>query len=332
MFTEGKQWHDQRLLLQPSFTPTRIRSHTETIQRATETAASEWQKEKTIDLRARCSELTLSILADTLFPIDLTTERGTIVRNVVTALADEVDSSLVQFLPEWAPRTPTERRFDRAMAALDELIEQLIDEHQRTDSEYDDLLSVLLTADDSVMDDATVRDQLVTFLFAGHETTALALTYSLWLLSGHPAVRQQLNQKRIEHVINEALRLYPPAYSLYREPQDVVDLGGYRIERGTTIEHPVYTVHRDPRWWDDPDAFVPERWEQNTNRPEYAYFPFGGGPRHCIGMRFAMDELKIALSILAQRFDFERVTESIDPSPRMLLDPGRVMVRVKNGS
>lgn len=337
VFTDGEQWRDQRSLLQPLFTPERLRSYTESIRTASATAASEWHTEDTIDLRAACSKLTLSILADTLFTIDLTTERGAIVRDAVSAIRDRTDITNITYVwPEWAPRTPTQRRFDRAMADLDGLIEELIDERRQTHTDHDDLLAALLSADDSVMDE-TVRDQLVTFLFAGHETTALALTYTLWLLSGHPGVSErvrteQTEESALDHAIKESLRLYPPAYLLYREPREDVILGGYRIPRGTTLQLPAYTVHRDPRWWDDPDAFVPDRWAGTTSRPEYAYFPFGGGPRHCIGMRFAMMELNVALTTLVQRLAFERATDSLTPTPNALLDPGRVTMRVRDRS
>ncbi|UPM44350.1 cytochrome P450 [Halocatena salina] len=329
VFTEGEQWQTHRSLLQPEFTPERLRSHEASIRAVVSAAASEWSAEETIDLRTACSKLTLSILANTLFTIDLTTARGAVVREAASAIAARTDISRLTYIwPEWAPRTPTQRRFDRAMADLDELIEELICERRQTDT-GDDLLGVLLSAD--AMDEDTVRDQLVTFLFAGHETTALALTYALWLLSGHPAVSERVRAERKtapETVIKETLRLYPPTYLIYRETQHDVALGGYRISRGTTLQLPAYTVHRDPRWWNEPDAFVPDRWNETTDRPEYAYFPFGGGPRHCIGIRFAMTELNIALTELLQRLEFERITESLTPSPNALLEPGQVMMRV----
>lgn len=164
------------------------------------------------------------------------------------------------------------------------------------------------------------------------EPTALALTYTLWLLSGHPGVCERVRAEQTEgtildHVIKESLRLYTPTHLLYREPREDVVLGGYRVPRGTTLQFPTYTVHRDSRWWDKPDAFVPHRWAGTTNRPEYAYFPFGGGPHHCIGMRFAMTELNVALTKLLQRLTFERVTESLTLSPSALLDPGAVTMR-----
>ncbi|WP_248903471.1 cytochrome P450 [Halocatena marina] len=349
-FAEGEQWQRQRSGLQPVFTPNRIRTYADTIVAETAATADSWEKEGTIDLRKACSKLTLSILASTVFNIDLDGHRrGTVVRNAVDAIADRVDiTGAMTLIPEWAPRTPTERRFDRAMADLDELIETLIAERDDRPDAHDDLLAVLLDTDfGDAMDKSMVRDQLVTFLFAGHETTALALTYALWLLSDHPATRRRLERELnavcgssrptatdldsldyTEHVIKETLRLYPPVYIIYRQPRQQTTLGGYRISSDATLQLATYDVQRDPRWWDDPNSFTPERWTETTSRPEYAYLPFGGGPRHCIGMRFAMTELKLALATLTQRAKLDRVTESIDPSPSVLLDPGRVNMRV----
>ncbi|WP_276278983.1 cytochrome P450 [Halorussus caseinilyticus] len=215
----------------------------------------------------------------------------------------------------------------------------------------DDLLSLLVAAadtDETGMDPEAVRDQLVTFLFAGHETTATALTYACWLLAGNPDARQRLDAEldavldgrdptfaelpELDYtgqVVKEALRLYPPIYALYRQPKKPVVLGGYRIPADTTLQLATYSVQRDDRWWDTPDEFRPERWgsearsasdasgersEPRANdHPEYAYLPFGGGPRHCIGMRFATTEMKLVLATLARRVEFERVTAELNP-------------------
>lgn len=349
-FTEGEQWQRQRSGLQPVFTPNRIRTYADTMVAETAATAELWEKEGLIDLRKACSKLTLSILASTVFNINLDgRHRGTVVRNAVDAITDRMDiTGAMTLLPEWALRTPTERRFDRAMTDLDELIETLIAERGGRPDERDDLLAVMLdTGLGDAMDKSTVRDQLVTFLFAGHETTALALTYALWLLSDHPATRRRLERELnvvcgssrptaadldsldyTENVIKEALRLYPPVYIIHRQPRQKTTLGGYRIPADATLQLATYDVQRDPRWWNDPKSFTPERWTETASRPEYAYFPFGGGPRHCIGMRFAMTELKLTLATLAQRIKLDRVTESIDPSPSVLLDPGRVNMRV----
>lgn len=351
-FTEGDQWRRQRSALQPAFTPRQIQTHADSIVEETSISANHWSKRREIDLRNACSKLTLSILVDSLFDIDLDSDRGTTIRNAATAVGDLVDASgAAMLLPEWAPRTPTERRYDRIMAQFDDLISDLIVERREAVSEYDDLLTMLLDvefADGSRMDESTVRDQLITFFFAGHETTSVALTYAIWLLSGNPSVRSRLNAEleavsdgsgltfadlpaleTTEGIIKEALRLYPPIYSFYRQPRQDLMLGNFRISSDTTLQLATYNIQRDPRWWDNPDAFAPERWQkEDASRPEFAYLPFGGGPRHCIGMRFAMIELKLALATLAQHVEFERITDTITPAAKGVLDPGCVKMRV----
>jgi len=169
----------------------------------------------------------------------------------------------------------------------------------------------------------------MTFLFAGHETTALTLTYAIFLLATNPEKQARVHEELdalgggpptaadlsdlpyLERVIQEALRLYPPAFVVFREPTTDVELGGYTIPAGSTLSLPQWNVHRDSRWYDDPEQFRPERWTEAMEEelPEYAYFPFGGGPRHCIGMRFATMEARLILATLCQRFAFEPVTE-----------------------
>ena len=176
---------------------------------------------------------------------------------------------------------------------------------------------------------------MVTFLFAGHDTTSLALTYTFLLLATHPDVRERLDREHAEvldgdtpsiadlpdlayteRVIKESLRLYPPAYVLFRQAAEDVEIGGYRIPAGSKVTLPQFRLHVDGRFWGDPEAFRPERWtdEMEDELPDYAYFPFGGGPRHCIGMRFAMAELKHLVPTFAQRVDFDLVS---DPDPEL---------------
>ncbi|WP_267640175.1 cytochrome P450 [Haloarchaeobius amylolyticus] len=369
-FTEGEQWRRDRQLLQPAFTPRHVQSFADTMVARTASAADDWAAEGTVDLRESASALTLDILVGTLFDIDLDAERGQVVREAMSALADRI-SGASTMVPEWLP-TPAKRRFDRRMAALDEMVEALVRERRAGDGpgSRDDLLDTLLAAeypDGSTMDAEHVRDQLVTFLMAGHETTAVALTYILWLLAGDSTVRDRLDAEIAtvcggsdptfadlpalevaEAVVNEALRLYPPVYAIYRQPVADTVLGGYELQEDQTLILGTYQIHRDDRWWDDPERFRPERWldagggededgeDENgeaadaEDRPEYAYFPFGGGPRHCIGMRFARMELQLALVTLARRLDFERVTETVEPSAKVTLDPGTVRLRVRD--
>jgi cytochrome P450 len=356
-FTEGEPWRRDRQLLQPAFTPHHLQSFAETMVDRTGDAADSWATDGTVDLRTASSDLTLDILVGTLFDLDLGAERGRVVRDAVDAIAERT-SGLSMLVPGWLP-TPSKRRFDRRMAALDELVADLVRERRAVPDGPEaggDLLDTLLAAeypDGSSMDAERIRDQLVTFLFAGHETTAVALTYAVWLLAGHPTVRDELDAELAavcgeddptiddlaqlewtEAIVKEALRMYPPVYAIYRQPVEDTILGGYEVCADETLVLASYHIHRDSRWWDDPDAFRPERWlgDGDDDRPEYAYFPFGGGPRHCIGMRFATMELTLALATLARRLEFERGTDDLTPAAKTTLDPGRVRMRVEKSA
>ncbi len=361
-FAEGERWRRQRTALQSAFTPRKIRSYADEMVGHTAALCDDWTDGEVVEVGDAFATLTLRILTRALFDLDFDAERGAVVREATDAISTMMDRfGLLSVLPEWVP-TSTERRYERAMADLDALVEKLLAERgtgtdRDTDApERDDLLSLLVVAadaDETGMDREAVRDQLVTFLFAGHETTATALTYTCWLLAGNPDARQRLdaeldsvlgdrdpsfadvpNLDYTEQVVKEALRLYPPVYALYREPRDAVLLGGYRVSGDTTLQLATYNIQRDDRWWDAPDEFRPERWSSEAgkatdDRPEYAYFPFGGGPRHCIGMRFAMTELQLVLATLARRVEFERVTDELDLSMGLTLDPGEVKMRVR---
>ncbi|UPW00672.1 cytochrome P450 [Halorussus gelatinilyticus] len=372
-FAEGERWRRQRTALQSAFTPDKIRSYADAMVEHTAALSDDWADGEVVEVGDAFASLTLRILTRALFDLDFDAERGAVVREATDSISAIMDRfGLLSVLPEWVP-TPTKRRYERAMADLDALVESLMAERSvarsatdgasgdepraSTDEERDDLLSLLVAAADAEgtgMDRDAVRDQLVTFLFAGHETTATALTYVCWLLAGNPNVRERLdaeldsvlgdrdptfadvpNLDYTEQVVEEALRLYPPVYALYREAREPTVLGGYRVPADATLQLATYSIQRDERWWDAPDEFRPERWDSeagdvsNDGRPEYAYFPFGGGPRHCIGMRFAMTELQLVLATLARRVEFERVTEKLDLSMGLTLDPGAVELRVR---
>ncbi|MCU4972240.1 cytochrome P450 [Halobacteria archaeon AArc-m2/3/4] len=384
-FTEGDRWRRQRQLLQSSFTPDRIRSYGDGMVTEARTLVDEWNDGETIALSETLSTYTLRVLTRTLFDLPLEDDRAAIVRRAATALNDYASPgrlALESVVPSWLS-TPTEREYETAMADLEALVDDLVVERRAADTTGtgEDLLSVLAGAeypDGSRLSSEEVRDQLVTFFFAGHETTATALTVACWLLAGNAAIHAELQSEleavcgdreptmadlaRLEYteaVLREAMRLYPPIVGVYREPQADVVLGGYRVPAGTTLQLSVYGIQRDERWWDEPAVFRPERWlvggdgserndaddgeheagsengertlESDPDRPEYAYFPFGGGPRHCLGMRFAMVELQLALATIARRVEFDRVagTETLEPSLGVTLDPGPAEVRVR---
>jgi cytochrome P450 len=339
LLSEGEQWRRQRRLVQGAFTPARIESYADTMVAEAERAVRRWAERGRVELSEATSALTLRILARTLFDVDIE-GRGEAVRRAAAALNDRANvTSPSAFLPSWVP-TPTNRRLHRAMADLEALLDELIADRREDAAGRDDLLSLLLAAGDggSGLSERELRDQLVTFLFAGHETTALALTYALHALGHHPEARRELREEldrvtggdpptvaelpalaSTDRVVTETLRLYPPAYALFREATEDVVLEGYRVPEGSKLTVPQIRVHRDGRFYDEPEAFRPDRWTDGFEEalPEYAYFPFGGGPRHCIGMRFATMELKLVLATVLGAADVEPVGD-----PELSFDAG----------
>ncbi|ELY36003.1 cytochrome P450 [Natronorubrum tibetense] len=365
-FAEGERWRQQRMLLQNAFTPAQIESYADDMVEETVRLVENWSDGEVVDIREAMSTLTLRALTRSLFDLELGDARADRVRRWVHAMGAYSDNEFFgtrAVLPTWLP-SRAEREYRRATADIASLVDDLVAERRRSDGEGNDLLSLLATGeypDGSRPTAEEIADQLQLFLLAGHETTATALTYACWLLAADDAddVRDRLEREVdsvcgdrdptfadlrdlavTEAVGREAMRLYPPLPFLQREPHEETALVGYRIEPGTTVQLNMYGIHRDERWWAQADAFRPNRWladDENgrsvvadpDDRPEYAYFPFGGGSRHCIGMRFAMTELKLSLATLVRRVDLERVTESIDPTPKVSLDPGPVKMRVR---
>ena len=303
------------------------------------------------DLVAEMMGLTLKIATHTLFDSDDTRD-GAIVREQLTKsvrLFNLRFKSLLQFPPSWpTPRNLQQRRITRALNAV---IYRYIDERRRESLVgRHDLLSLLLQArdeatDGSGMTDAQLRDEVMTLFLAGHETTAVVLSWAWFLICEHPEVDARLADevrtklgdrpltvddvpalKFTEAVILETMRLYPPAYLLGREALHDVTIAGHRIPKGVTVFMAQWVTQRDPRWWQEPESFRPERWLDGSTKslPKYAYFPFGGGPRVCIGNTFAMMETVVVLAELARRFRFERTGhEPLVPVPSITLRPDK---------
>jgi cytochrome P450 len=269
----------------------------------------------------------MSIIAKTLFDADVATEAREIgdVITVLLQLLNERFNKLIA-IPDWIP-TSSNRRLAQASRRLDQLIQRFIDDRRASGEDKGDLLSMLLLARDEdgtgQMTDKQVRDEAMTLFGAGHETTAVALTWTWYLLSQHPEVEAKLHDELdavlggrkptledlphlpyTEKVIKEAMRLYPPAWGTSREPITDVEIGGYPIKKGQTIFINIYGVHRDARFFSDPGRFDPERFSPENEKqiPHYAYLPFGGGPRVCIGNAFAMMEARLILATVAQQY------------------------------
>ncbi|WP_135304281.1 cytochrome P450 [Haloarcula amylovorans] len=355
---EGEEWQRQRTALQPAFYRERIATYGETMTDFTAETAAGWDDGERFDLLPEMQSLTLRILGKTLLDINVERTAATL-EPLLDSLRTRTDpSSLSAYVPLDVP-TPSNRRVKRTRAAFEATLDDVIAERQAEAAETrearDDVLSLLLSLDEETMDRERLGHQLLTFLVAGHDTTALTLTYAWFLLGNNPERQRRLHEELdetlgdddptpadlfelpyLDSVLTEVLRLYPPAFTTFRQPTRPVTLGGYDIEADAQLTIPQWLVHRDERWYDDPDAFRPERWtdEFEAELPDYAYYPFGGGPRHCIGMRFARMEAKLAIATLAQRFRFEAVTEPpLNLAMRITLsptDPVRVRVHERD--
>ena len=333
--SEGDVWLRHRRMLQPAFVRSRIGEYAAVMVDEADRLAATWKPGDRRDVLVEMSKLTLAIAARTLFSAE------------VGGHADEIVSAMsvlqTQFLqrfnsllppPVWLP-TPQNLRFRRAVAKLDAILFGFIRERRERPSERRDLLALLLEARDEVggLTDRQVRDEAMTLFLAGHETTALALSWTWFLLSRHPEVERRLQAEwstilgdrpataddwprlpYTEQVVLESMRLYPPAYVVGREALVDLEIAGYPVRRGVTLLMPEWSVHRDPRFWTEPDAFRPERWrtEAVKSLPKFAYFPFGGGPRLCIGNLFAMMEMILVLATLGRRFRC-----AIDPAAKI---------------
>jgi len=347
---EGDSWRKQRRLAQPAFHRNRIAAYGGIMIDHASRLAATWRDGEVRDIHKDMMRLTLAIVAEALFGADVG-DRSDDVGEALEAILAMVADPLSMLVPALR-RLPLarNRRFARAVTKLDAIIYGFIDERRKAETtQRSDLLSMLLEArddDGSRMTDAQLRDECMTLFLAGHETTAINLSWTWFLLSRNAEARAKLVRELDEvlgdrpatfadlprlrytgHVIAESLRLYPPAWSMGREACEDVDVGGYRIRRGHQVWFCPWSIQRDPRWFDAPDTFQPERWEDDLAKrlPRFAYFPFGGGPRLCIGQSFAQLEAVLLLATLARAFDVE-----VLPKPRATPAPS-VTLRPKHG-
>ncbi|QZP37865.1 cytochrome P450 [Halobaculum magnesiiphilum] len=327
LLTEGEEWREQRTQLQPLFYREKIETFAGAMVEEARELVDSWDDGEVVDLVDAYSTLAMRVLGRTLFGVDVHDGDGyEVIRRAATSVQERADAgSVTAFLPDWVP-TPANRRFARDTDAFREYVDRLVRERRGSDpADADDLLTLLVgLGEGDALSDEAVRDQLMTFLFAGHETTSLALSYATHALARRPDIADDLRAEAAaagdldaaairsldltDRVVSESLRTYPPAYVLFREPTEDVVVGGYRIPAGTNISLPIWRLHTDPRWWDDPESFDPSRWlDEDPDRPEHAYLPFGAGPRHCIGMRFASLELRATLATVFREIAFDPV-------------------------
>ena len=352
--SEGDFWRRQRRIAQPAFHREQIARFADVMTGRTVAMVERWlARPGPLDVAHEMMRLTLQIVSATLFSTDLGEELDEIGRSVEIANRQTIEriSSLFD-LPLWVP-TSRNRELVRALHVFDRLIYGQLEARRRAEDPGQDLLGMLLAARDPEtgegMTDAQLRDEIVTMFVAGHETTANALAWSFYLLAQHPQAEGRARAEvdaalagraatladlpglgYLKQVAQEAMRLYPPVWAIGRGAvaDDVV--GGIRIERGADITLSQWVTHRHPALWRDPDAFDPDRFARADELPRFAYFPFSGGARQCIGMSFALMEAQLILATVLQRHPLALVPgRSVVPEPLVTLRPrgGLPMVR-----
>jgi cytochrome P450 len=328
--SDGEFWLRQRRLMQPAFHRERIKAYADVMVNYTERMLEGWEDGQTRNISEDMIHLTMEIVSRLLFNAEVSSEEAAISNHAFTEGLEVFQAKLsspIQ-IPQKYP-TPGNLRYKRAVGQLDRIIDEIIQRNRAEGSDKGDLLSMLLQVrdeDGKGMSNQQLRDELLTLFLAGHETTAGMLTWAWYLLSQHPQVEARLNQELqtvlagrsptvndlpqlpyTDMVIKETLRLYPVGWMLSRETLQDVEIGGYHIPKGMQLMASPWTMHRDPRYYSDPHAFKPERWESEETKklPKYAYLPFGGGPRQCIGNTFALTEAALILATVAQQYRLE---------------------------
>ncbi|MFC7738133.1 cytochrome P450 [Roseomonas sp. GCM10028921] len=348
--SDGELWRRQRRLLQPAFRAERIRRFVAAMAASAVNLAEAWEAgaahNRILDVSQEMSDLTLDIAVRCMFGRE---QRGgdAAISRALLEVQEWIAARFWSIAPTWMERlpTPANRRFRRALAVLDAAVEGIVTARLATRDVGNDLLGMLLAAqgqDGNGIDAHQVRDEAMTMLLAGHETSAAALTWTWHLLALHPqvaeAVRDELAQilhgravpdaddlSRLEltrAVLQEAMRLYPPAGWIPRLAAGPDQIGDYNIPAGAILVLSPWLVQRDPRFWPDPERFDPARFAPTERPAPYTYFPFGGGPRTCIGTHFAMTEMLVALAVLVPRIRLRHASdEPIVPKLRITLRP-----------
>ena len=348
---EGTAWQKQRKLVQPAFRHENTQRYADVMVRAATRMLDTWCEGETRDIHQQMMALTLEIVAEALFGSNVSGHASG-VEQALGVLMNQFEgmAGLAFLLPEKFP-LPSTLRFKRCVAQLDKIIYAIIHERRTTRRRSNDLLEMLVRSQDeegSQMSDEQLRDEVMTLFLAGHETTANALSWTWYLLAQHPEIETRLFEELnkvlhgkvptaadvarlpyTEMVVKESMRLYPPAWAVGRQAVGKFELGGYKFPAGTNIAILQWSTQRDARFFPDPERFEPERWSAEELRqnplPRFAYFPFGGGPRVCVGAGFAMMEAILLLATMAQRFRMTLV-----PNRKVKLLPS-VTLRPRNG-
>jgi cytochrome P450 len=353
---EGEEWRQQRDVLQPLFTRDSVMGYADGMVETIRRRIDQWADGDRLDLQAEFTDLALDVLFATVLGRDLALDGDREIRRSAEDLHSWFKPTSY-FLPEWVP-TPSRRRFRAAQETLRAEADRLLDA-KRGDAPTDpadaeDLLSLLVGVreaggDSAMLSDERLRDQMVTMIFAGHDTTTTTLTFSFWALANNPEIRERFHAEIdalsgpptlsdlddldvTERVITETLRLYPPVHSLPRETTTDVVFDGHRIPADERVLVGIRHIHRDSRFFDDPETFRPSRWDGDLRSElhDFAYAPFGGGPRICIGRQFALLEAKLTLATIGQQYDLGWLGENdadgeppVSPEMTLRMEPGQ---------
>ncbi|MDB5539494.1 MAG: cytochrome [Devosia sp.] len=356
LFTsEGKFWQRQRKLAAPAFAGDRLKSYDTSMTQLTEKMLDNWPDDTVIDLRPEMMALGLKIAAKTMFSAEVEADVKVIEQAMGDILAEISRRYSRLFLIPDAVPLPGHIRYRRGVAAIEGVVARLIDERRGSSDDRGDLISMLMAArddDGKPMTDTQLRDEVLTMLLAGYETSALTMCWAFYALSQQPEIQDAIaaeveatvgdrpirnedlqHLKVTENVVIETLRLYPAAWAIGREAKEDCRIGDYDVPAGTTVYMSSWAVHRNPAYYEDPLAFKPQRWSGDLRRtlPRFAYFPFGGGPRICIGNRFAMMEAMLLIATICRRYRLEQHgTKPLVPFPTLTLRPAsEVWARLK---
>ena len=353
--SEGDFWLKQRRLAAPAFHPDRIAAYGCVMSAFTDRLVSTWRDGEVRDVHRDMMRVTMEIVSKTLFDaaVDEDIEE---IGKAFDAIIKEIAARFRRpiKIPDGFP-LPGNLRYRRGVARLDRLVERILSERRARPGDRGDLLSMLQAARDDEgkpMSDRQLRDELITLFLAGHETTAILLSWTFLLLSKNRAAEERLRRgdrrrsrrRRLpeaadlprlpfaDAVVKESMRLYPPAYAIGREALADCEIEGFRVPAGSTVYFAPFVLHRDARWFPEPELFRPERWLGSAayaNLPKYAYIPFGGGPRVCIGERFAMMEGILVMATILRRVRLELAGPEPTPFPSITLRPeGGLPMRV----
>jgi cytochrome P450 len=350
--SEGEHHRRQRRLAQPAFHKKRIESYGDVMVAYTARHTARWRDGDDVDIAREMMRLTLAIVGKTLFNADVEEDADRIAGALTEIM--ELFNMLVLPYSEYLEKLPLPqtRRFERARAKLDSIIYRIVEERRRDPSDAGDLLSMLLAArdvegDQSGMTDQQIRDEVMTLTLAGHETTANALSWTWYLLAQHPEVERRLHAeldevldqgrrlptvedlprlRYTEMILSESMRLYPPAWAVGRLAIKDYEVRGYAVPAGSLVLVSQYVMHRDARFFAEPERFEPARWtpEAKEARPAYSYFPFGGGARRCVGEGFAWMEGVLLVATIASRWRMRLDSgRRVETYPRITLRPRR---------